>query len=68
MFYYWLAPLGKQFILFNLFNYIAFRAAGAGVTALVQPCGRQIGALVTTMISVLGILVSPQPGNSHLDE
>mgnify|MGYP000486060225 CR=1 FL=1 len=35
MFYYWLAPLGKQFILFNLFNYIAFRAAGAGVTALV---------------------------------
>jgi len=34
MFYYWLAPLGKQFILFNLFNYIAFRAAGAGVTAL----------------------------------
>jgi phospho-N-acetylmuramoyl-pentapeptide-transferase len=35
MFYFWLAPLGKQFILFNLFNYIAFRAAGAGVTALV---------------------------------
>ncbi len=35
MFYYWLAPLGKQFILFNLFNYLAFRAAGAGVTALV---------------------------------
>ncbi|HEX5003724.1 MAG TPA: phospho-N-acetylmuramoyl-pentapeptide-transferase, partial [Gemmatimonadales bacterium] len=34
MFYFWLAPLGKQFILFNLFNYIAFRAAGAGVTAL----------------------------------
>ena len=32
MFYFWLAPLGKQFILFNLFNYIAFRAAGAGVT------------------------------------
>ena len=35
MFYSWLAPLGKHFILFNLFNYIAFRAAGAGVTALV---------------------------------
>jgi len=35
MFYFWLAPLGKQFILFNLFNYIAFRAAGAGVTALI---------------------------------
>ena len=36
MFYFWLAPLGKQFILFNLFNYIAFRAAGAGVTALMR--------------------------------
>jgi len=35
MFYFWLAPLGKQFILFNLFNYLAFRVAGAGVTALV---------------------------------
>jgi phospho-N-acetylmuramoyl-pentapeptide-transferase len=34
MFYHWLAPLGKQFLLFNLFNYIGFRAAGAVVTAL----------------------------------
>src|ERR671917_1307196 len=34
MFYHWLAPLGKQYILFNLFNYISFRAAGATVTAL----------------------------------
>jgi len=29
-----LAPLGKHFIIFNLFNYISFRAAGATVTAL----------------------------------
>ncbi|HEY8257986.1 MAG TPA: phospho-N-acetylmuramoyl-pentapeptide-transferase [Gemmatimonadales bacterium] len=34
MFYHWLAPLGKTFIIFNLFNYISFRAAGATVTAL----------------------------------
>ena len=35
MFYHWLAPLGKSYIIFNLFNYISFRAAGATVTALV---------------------------------
>src|SRR5437870_6842507 len=29
-----LAPLAKQHILFNLFNYLTFRAAGAVVTAL----------------------------------
>src|SRR6476646_8551805 len=34
MFYHWLAPLGKTYIIFNLFNYITFRAAGATVTAL----------------------------------
>ena len=31
MFYHWLAPLGKTYIIFNLFNYISFRAAGATV-------------------------------------
>jgi phospho-N-acetylmuramoyl-pentapeptide-transferase len=34
MFYHWLAPLGQNHIIFNLFNYISFRAAGATVTAL----------------------------------
>jgi len=34
MFYHWLAPLGKTHIIFNLFNYISFRAEGATVTAL----------------------------------
>ena len=34
MFYHWLAPLGQTHIVFNLFNYISFRAAGATVTAL----------------------------------
>jgi phospho-N-acetylmuramoyl-pentapeptide-transferase len=32
--YHLLAPLAKYYILFNLFNYITFRAAGATVTAL----------------------------------
>jgi phospho-N-acetylmuramoyl-pentapeptide-transferase len=32
--YHLLAPLGKHFILFNLLNYISFRAAGATVTAI----------------------------------
>lgn len=34
MLYHLLAPLGKQYLVFNLFNYISFRAAGAIVTAL----------------------------------
>ena len=34
MFYHLLAPLGSTYILFNLFNYLSFRAAGATVTAL----------------------------------
>src|SRR4026207_868624 len=34
MFYHWLAPLGRTYLIFNLFNYISFRAAGATVTAL----------------------------------
>jgi phospho-N-acetylmuramoyl-pentapeptide-transferase len=34
MLYHLLAPLGKSYLLFNLFNYISFRAAGAMVTAL----------------------------------
>src|SRR5256885_15441057 len=32
--YHLLTPLAKQHIIFNLFNYITFRAAGATVTAL----------------------------------
>ena len=34
MLYHLLTPLAKQHIIFNLFNYITFRAAGATVTAL----------------------------------
>ncbi|HEX5388101.1 MAG TPA: phospho-N-acetylmuramoyl-pentapeptide-transferase [Gemmatimonadales bacterium] len=44
MFYHLLAPLGKTWIIFNLFNYISFRAAGATVTALLVSflCGPAI--------------------------
>ncbi|HEV8123669.1 MAG TPA: phospho-N-acetylmuramoyl-pentapeptide-transferase [Gemmatimonadales bacterium] len=34
MFYQVFTPLGKSYLIFNLFNYISFRAAGAMVTAL----------------------------------
>jgi hypothetical protein len=34
MLYHLLAPLGSQWLVFNLFTYISFRAAGAVVTAL----------------------------------
>ncbi len=34
MLYYLFAPLGKKYLIFNLFTYISFRAAGAMVTAL----------------------------------
>ena len=34
MLYHLLAPLGKQFLIFNLLNYISFRAAAALVTAI----------------------------------
>lgn len=34
MFYHLLAPLGREHLIFNLFTYISFRAAGAMVTAL----------------------------------
>ena len=44
MLYHLLAPLAKQHILFNLFNYITFRAACAIVTALLLAflCGPAI--------------------------
>ncbi len=34
MLHHFLAPLGEQYIIFNPFNYITFRTAGAGVTAI----------------------------------
>ena len=35
MLFHLLAPLGDRYILFNPFNYITFRTAGAGVTAII---------------------------------
>ncbi len=36
MLFHLLAPLGERYILFNPFNYITFRTAGAGVTAIIM--------------------------------
>ena len=36
MLYHLLAPLGKHYLLFNLLNYISFRAAAATVTAILM--------------------------------
>ena len=44
MLYHLLAPLGEKYIFFNPFNYITFRTAGAGVTAIILAFG--IGPLV----------------------
>jgi len=35
MLYEWLGPLGDEFQLFNLFNYITFRVGGALMTSLI---------------------------------
>jgi len=35
MLYEWLGPLGEEFQLFNLFNYITFRVGGALMTSLI---------------------------------
>ena len=34
MLHYLLGPLGKQYLIFNLFNYLSFRTSGAVVTAI----------------------------------
>ena len=36
MFYHLLTPLSEHYLIFNLFNYISFRAAGATVTAILM--------------------------------
>jgi phospho-N-acetylmuramoyl-pentapeptide-transferase len=36
VFYHLLAPLGRHYLVFNLFNYLSFRAAGATVTAILM--------------------------------
>ena len=36
MFYHLLAPLAKHYLIFNLLNYISFRAAAATVTAILM--------------------------------
>jgi len=60
MLYNLLAPLSDQFILFNLFNSLTFRAGGAVVTALV------VAFLFGPMI--IGWLRQQQPGGQPIRE
>lgn len=66
MLYHLLAPLGKNYIFFNLFNYISFRAAGAVVTALVlafllgPPIIRRLRALKVGQVVRADFLASHQ--------
>ncbi len=53
MLYHLLAPLAKQHILFNLFNYITFRTAGATITALVLAFF--VGPLVIRRLHARGV-------------
>ena len=53
MLYHLLAPLGQSYLLFNLFNYISFRAAGATVTALLMAF--VIGPLIMRRLRVLKV-------------
>jgi len=51
--YHLLAPLAKQHILFNLFNYITFRAAGATMTALIVAFF--VGPAVIRRLQLMGV-------------
>src|SRR4026209_19587 len=66
MLYHLLAPLGRDHILFNLFTYISFRAAGAMLTALLlafvvgPPVIRQLRANKIGQVSRAETLASHQ--------
>jgi phospho-N-acetylmuramoyl-pentapeptide-transferase len=65
MFYHWLAPLGKEFLLFNLFNYIGFRAAGAVVTALLVSFLVGPGVIARLRARKIGQVVRAEGPASH---
>ncbi|MBI1967112.1 MAG: phospho-N-acetylmuramoyl-pentapeptide-transferase [Gemmatimonadetes bacterium] len=65
MLYHLLAPLARQHILFNLFNYITFRAAGATVTALL--CAFVLGPWIIRALRErkVGQVVRAEGPSSH---
>ncbi len=66
MLYHLLAPLGDRYILFNLFRYITFRAAGAMVTSLILAFA--LGPVVIRWLRALrfGQIVREEGPQSHL--
>lgn len=68
MFYYWLAPLSSTHIIFNLFNYISFRAAGAMVTAMLLAF--LVGPAIITQLRVrkVGQVVRADGPASHQEK
>lgn len=66
MLYHLLAPLGKQYILFNLFTYISFRAAGAMVTALVVAFLTGPGIIRWLRAKKVGQIVREEGPQTHL--
>jgi len=63
--YHLLAPLGKKYILFNLFNYITFRAAGATVTALIPRLRRRALDHRETASPQVGQIIRAEGPASH---
>src|ERR1043166_7212660 len=53
MLYHLLAPLARQHIFFNLFNYITFRAAGGTVTALLLWARRDSRYVMVAVVATL---------------
>ncbi len=68
MLYHLLPPLADLHILFNLFNYLTFRSAGAGVTAFL--CAFFAGPWVIRRLRLLrvGQVVRTEGPESHLEK
>jgi phospho-N-acetylmuramoyl-pentapeptide-transferase len=65
MFYHLLAPLGKTWIFFNLFNYISFRAAGATVTALLLSFAFGPGIIARLRARKIGQVIRAEGPATH---
>jgi phospho-N-acetylmuramoyl-pentapeptide-transferase len=68
MLYHLLAPLGKQYIVFNLFNYISFRAGGATITALLIAFVFGPGLIERLRILKVGQVVRAEGPATHLSK
>lgn len=65
MLYHLLAPLARDHLIFNLFNYISFRAAGAMLTALILAFVVGPGIIARLRQKKIGQVVRPEVLASH---